>query len=100
MSYDIIIVGAGPAGATIARLLPSSYHILLIDRLNKAACDQGKCCGGLLSPDAQAVLASQGLTLPKSVLCNPQIFAVDTWDMATSQQVKVPMESIVEELMK
>ena len=33
-----------------------------------------KCCGGLLSPDAQKLLAKFDLCLPTEVLADPQIF--------------------------
>ena len=29
MSYDIVIIGAGPAGCTLARILDKSYKVLL-----------------------------------------------------------------------
>lgn len=62
--YDIAIVGAGPAGATLARLIAKRYKVLLIDkrRLTAEAADpwRQKCCGGLLAPDAQKILAQFG----------------------------------------
>lgn len=76
--YDIAIIGLGPAGATVARLLDKKYKIIAIDNKTK---DKGKCCGGLLSPDAQKTLASFDLCLPKDVLVNPQIFSVRTIDL-------------------
>lgn len=71
MEYDIVIVGGGPAGATLARLLPEGFKVLLID--TKSHSDDGgfkKPCGGLLAPDAQKSLGKFGLTLPdrKSVV--------------------------------
>lgn len=75
--YDAIIVGAGPAGSTLARLLPGKWRILLIDGRGPG----GKPCGGLLAPDAQKALARFDLTLPKSVLVDPQIFSVKTIDV-------------------
>ena len=68
--YDITIIGGGPAGATLARLLAGKYRILLIDR------SRPKCCGGLLAPDAQKMIARLGLVLPDSVLHGPQLFSV------------------------
>jgi flavin-dependent dehydrogenase len=82
MRYDIAIIGAGPAGSTLAReiaLAKPSLRVLLIDAQKP---DSGKVCGGLLSPDAQKMMASFGLTLPSSVLSESQIFAVDTIDLA------------------
>ena len=52
--YDIAIIGLGPAGATVSRLLSKKYKILALDRKNN---NISKCCGGLLSPDAQKILA-------------------------------------------
>lgn len=80
--YDIIIIGCGPAGATLARLIDPRFKVCIIDR--KACTRRGeKVCGGLLSPDAQKQLARYGLTLPKDILVSPQIFAVKTVDLET-----------------
>jgi flavin-dependent dehydrogenase len=81
--YDIAIIGAGPAGSTLARELATAREdmkILLIDGQNASL---PKPCGGLLAPDAQKVLASFDLTLPKQVLADPQIFAVETIDFCS-----------------
>ncbi len=80
--YDVVIVGAGPAGATFAKELAKSglgLKILLIDGQSEK---NPKPCGGLLAPDAQKVLAEFDLTLPRSVLADPQIFAVETIDLS------------------
>ena len=76
--YDIAIVGLGPAGSTLARLLDKKYKIIAIDRKNSKI---SKCCGGLLSPDAQKILAQFDICLPKDVLSDPQIFSVKTIDL-------------------
>ena len=83
--YDVCIVGAGPAGSTIARLMGARYRVLLVDRrsldrpwLPGAA---SKPCGGLLAPRAQAELARQGLGVPRHVVSGPQLFAVRTLDL-------------------
>ena len=48
--YDVAIIGAGPAGATLARLIAPKYKVLLVEkrRLNDPTCYEqtGKCCGG------------------------------------------------------
>ncbi len=80
--YDIAIVGLGPAGATLARLLDKRYRVFAIDK--KDPLGKGgfiKPCGGLLAPDAQKSLAKHGLTLCKDILADPQIFAVRTLDL-------------------
>jgi len=82
--YDIIIVGGGPAGATLARLAGNRYRILMLEKRSFSddmPFSARKCCGGLLDPDAQRMMASFGLGIPKSVLMSPQLFAVRTIDL-------------------
>jgi len=83
--YDIAIIGAGPAGATLARLIARRYRVLLVDRrdLSSPAGARGaeKCCGGLLAPDAQQMLGRLGLGLPGRVLVAPQLFVVRAVDV-------------------
>jgi geranylgeranyl reductase len=83
--YDVAIIGAGPAGATLARLISDRYHVLLVDRKQPVDTNSddfsGKCCGGLLAPDAQGMLSKMGLGLPKSVLVDPQLFVVRAIDV-------------------
>ena len=81
--YDVAIIGAGPAGTVFARELAMRQpdtRILLIDGQTR---QNAKPCGGLLSPDAQKVLAEFELTLPNAVLADPQIFCVHTMDLGT-----------------
>lgn len=81
--YDIAIIGLGPAGSTLARLLSPKYRVIAIDKKQEIYEEDGfqKPCGGLISSDAQKALASFDLTLPKDVLVDPQIFAVKTIDL-------------------
>lgn len=85
--FDVVIVGAGPAGTTLARLLPARLRVLLVDRRRlDVAAEEGeqsgsKPCGGLLAPAAQRALAHQGLGVPATVLSGPQLFAVRTLDI-------------------
>ena len=83
--YDVAIVGAGPAGATLARLIGKKYKVLLIDKRQLMdlpdSFSSRKCCGGLLAPDAQRMLSKLGLGLPKSVLEEPQLFVVRAIDI-------------------
>lgn len=86
--YDIAIIGAGPSGASLARLIGNGYKVLLLDRRRLDREPEGelhrKCCGGLLAPDAQKVIAELGLGLPGSVLTGPQLFVVRTIDLKHS----------------
>ncbi len=77
--YDIAIIGAGPAGATLARLIAPRYRVLLVEK--DAGDGPGKCCGGLLAPDAQRILSTLGLGLLKIVLQDPQLFVVRAIDI-------------------
>lgn len=81
--YDIAIIGLGPAGSTLARLLSPKFHVVALDKKIFGAEGSGfqKPCGGLISADAQKALASFDMTLPKDVLVDPQIFAVKTIDL-------------------
>ena len=45
--FDVIVIGAGPAGSTAAYLLAShGYSVLILD---KSTFPRGKLCGGLLT---------------------------------------------------
>ena len=83
--YDLAIIGAGPAGATLARLVGERYRVLLADKrpgsgdLNRAPAR--KCCGGLLAPDAQRLLSQLGLGLPREGLVTPPICVVRAIDL-------------------
>jgi flavin-dependent dehydrogenase len=82
--YDIIIVGGGPAGSTLAGLVGGRFRVLLLEKRSFADDMRfigQKCCGGLLDPDAQRMLARFGLGIPRDVLVSPQLFAVRTIDI-------------------
>ena len=80
--YDVVIIGAGPAGSVFAKELARKAPqlcVLLVDGQDKR---NKKVCGGLLAPDAQEMFAKLGLTLPTEILADPQIFDVETIDLA------------------
>lgn len=82
--YDVAIIGLGPAGATLARCLDKSLRVIALDTKVDETTGTQKPCGGLLAPDGQKALARFNLTLPKSVLVDPQIFSVKTIDLDSS----------------
>jgi len=88
--YDLVIIGAGPSGANLARLISPDLKVLLLDKrllsdpFNGSA--SRKCCGGLLAPDAQKMIASMGLGIPKDILVSPQLFSVRTIDLDQNLQ--------------
>ncbi|MCC8194832.1 MAG: hypothetical protein LIP28_09335 [Deltaproteobacteria bacterium] len=84
--FDIIIVGAGPSGATLARLLGGQRSVLLLD--SRSYGENGfvreKCCGGLLAPDAALQLRRMGLTPPGHVCEAGQPLTVRALDLGAS----------------
>ena len=76
-SWDVLIVGAGAAGCSAAMRLPDGLRALMVDRGDPA---HGRCCGGLLNPDAQHAIVRLGLALPEEVRVRPEpayVHAVD-----------------------
>ena len=87
--YDVIVVGGGPAGSTLARLIGKDYKVLVLERRDfqeNHEYNRVKTCGGLVAPDAQLMLAKFGLGIPKSVLVSPQLFAVRVLDFDNSNE--------------
>ena len=84
--FDIAVIGGGPAGATLARLLDGRFRTVLIDGKTASESSFRKVCGGLLSPDAQKAFADFDLTLPKDILVDPQIFSVRTIDLQSRRE--------------
>lgn len=77
--YDIVIIGAGPAGSNLARLIDSvRYRVLLLD----ASTMRVKVCAGLLSPDAQRLFDRYGIVLPQGIFVDPQLCSVRVIDLA------------------
>ncbi len=89
MTYDIAIIGAGPAGATLARKLHPEYKVLLLDRrdlIEPEGRQSDKCCGGLLAPDAQEIFGRLGMAIPKRMVVDPQLFLVRTMDFDNNRE--------------
>ena len=79
--YDIAVVGAGPAGSVFVKEIAEARPDLKILLIDGQTPNSAKPCGGLLAPDAQKLLAKFDLVLPKNILEDPQIFAVETIDL-------------------
>jgi len=52
-TYDVVVVGAGPAGSVAARELGRDFRVLLLDR---GDLPQSKPCGGLLNEESIDIL--------------------------------------------
>lgn len=84
MDFDIAIIGLGPAGSTLARLLSSSLKVIAFDKKQSFGSDGfQKPCGGLLAIDAQRSLARLGLSIPTEILVHPQVSSIKTVDLQT-----------------
>lgn len=82
MDYDIAIIGLGPAGATLARLLSPTLKVIALDKKqDHGTAGWQKPCGGLLAEDAQRAFIRFNLNLPLDILTHPQIFSVRTFDL-------------------
>ena len=83
--FDVVIVGAGPAGAVLAAGLEERFRVLLIDkrcfRDPSRLYEREKSCGGLLDKRAQKALAALGIPLDKEILTGPQVFALKGIDL-------------------
>jgi flavin-dependent dehydrogenase len=67
--YDIVVVGAGPAGCSFLHHLQKDYKVLLIDQQKMPAT---KICGGLLTEEAIDFLARQNLEIPNYAFSKPK----------------------------
>lgn len=85
MDFDIAIIGLGPAGSTLARLLNANLKIIAFDKKTTGSEGFQKPCGGLLAMDAQHLLARFGLSLPADILVEPQVSSIKTIDLRTGE---------------
>ncbi len=68
-SFDVIVVGGGPAGATSAlKCSQLGFNTLLVE---KGAPDRHKPCGGVLPTICIDILNELGLKIPVDVMCSP-----------------------------
>jgi len=74
MRYDALIVGAGPAGSVVARLLAQAgWQVALVER---AAFPRRKVCGEFISATSLPVLQACGVAEAFSAAAGPQVTRV------------------------
>lgn len=68
--YDVIVIGAGPAGCTAAKVLAEKgFKVLLVE---KHKMPRSKSCSGILiKKSMELVRAYMGEEVPESVMCTP-----------------------------
>ncbi|GAF67730.1 unnamed protein product, partial [marine sediment metagenome] len=69
--YDVVIVGAGPAGAGAARALKDSGLKTLI--VEKGKIPRYKMCSGILFPSSVKVIRDNFGEVPDNICCEPKI---------------------------
>ncbi len=69
-AYDVVIVGAGPAGASAAKTLKDSGLDVVI--LEKCRLKRDKMCSGIILPSARKFLADHYDPLPSHLFTNPR----------------------------
>ncbi|MFX0132915.1 MAG: NAD(P)/FAD-dependent oxidoreductase [Candidatus Hodarchaeota archaeon] len=68
--YDVIIVGAGPAGSLLAKkLAEANLKVLLVDRKKLP---RHKMCSGLISSFARRILKKEVGDVPSVLCCHPK----------------------------
>jgi len=88
--YDLVIIGGGPAGATLARLASDLGRVLVIEKRPATADPHSphwlKPCGGMLVPEGVEALSRMGLSIPQEVLVRPQPLRVRLVDFGSGRQ--------------
>ena len=69
--YDVMVIGAGPAGCiTAKRLADADYDVLLVERME---IPREKSCSGILIKKSINLIENEFGKIPDSVLCKPNI---------------------------
>ncbi len=88
-SYDVVIAGAGPAGAWALKHLPEGMSILLVDAADPLrSFRDNKLCGGMLTAQAQALLPE----LPLEIRAEPFKTKMEYHDVDTGVYTRFPVD--------
>lgn len=73
--YDVIIIGAGPAGASCAKkLVKNGVKTLIIE---KKKLPRIKCCSGLLNKEAVNFIHDNFGTIPRKIVCKNENITIN-----------------------
>jgi len=90
MQCDVLIVGAGPAGAAAARsLAQNGYRALILDRKKLP---RYKICSGLVIGRSQEFIEEHFGPMPDKVFCEPKTLKGFRFCMAEDSMVEPPIE--------
>ncbi len=89
VDFDVVIAGAGPAGAWALKHLPEGVRALLVDAGNPLESSRdGKLCGGMLTAQAQALLPE----LPSEVRAEHFKTKLEYHDLDTGARARFPVD--------
>lgn len=70
MMYDVIVIGAGPAGSTASKVLAENgYKVLMVEKFKMPR--YKSCSGQLIKKSIDLVMAYYGEDVPEQVMCLP-----------------------------
>ncbi len=78
LGYDVVIIGAGPAGCSAARSLSRKFSVLLID---SKPLPRNKACGGILTQEAADLILP--LKPPEKIFSRPKKMRINYFDFET-----------------
>jgi flavin-dependent dehydrogenase len=87
--FDVVIAGAGPAGAWALKHLLGGTRALLVDAANPLESSRGgKLCGGMLTTQAQALLPE----IPLEIRAEPFKTKLEYHDLDTGARARYPVD--------
>ena len=90
MRFDAVIIGAGPAGATAAKLLAQAGRRVAL--VEKAEFPRRKVCGEFISATTMPVLAACGIAESFAAAAGPPVMRIGAW--AGPAMLAAPREQV------
>jgi flavin-dependent dehydrogenase len=92
--YDVIIIGAGPAGSSAARRLKEANIDVLV--AEKETLPRYKCCSGMIFPRAIKYVNKYFGYIPKDILCKEETLKEIKFFLSKDNCVDMPLEYFLE----